>query len=424
MKSFNEQRFKVLIVDDNPKNIQVIGNILQVKNYIIGYATDGKQALNLLQKSPDYDIVLLDVNMPVMNGFEVCIEIRKDELLKNIPIIFITALTEVENVIKGFNIGAQDYITKPFKAKELLVRINTHLMLKYKSDQIQSYAKELEKKNAEIELQHEIVTKQKNQIEYFYSEITESIKYAQRIQNAVLPTKKYIDSLLDSYFIIFKPKNTVSGDFYWISKRENWILAAVADCTGHGVPGAIMSMLGISFINEIIARDSIRIASDVLNELRSSVINALQQKGISGEQKDGMDIAFIALDTETYTLQYSGANIPLYYISENSNDLVEVKPDNMPISIYVKMNPFTNNIIPITKGFKIYLTTDGYADQFGGPDGKKFLSRQLKRLIEKNHTKLFPDQKDMYEYKLDDWMNSYEKTYEQTDDIAFVGIQF
>ncbi|OFX27401.1 MAG: hypothetical protein A2033_06625 [Bacteroidetes bacterium GWA2_31_9] len=424
MKSFNEQRFKVLIVDDNPKNIQVIGNILQVKNYIIGYATDGKQALNLLQKSPDYDIVLLDVNMPVMNGFEVCIEIRKDELLKNIPIIFITALTEVENVIKGFNIGAQDYITKPFKAKELIVRVNTHLMLKYKSDQIQSYAKELEIKNAEIELQHEIVTKQKNQIEYFYSEITESIKYAQRIQNAVLPTKKYIDSLLDSYFIIFKPKNTVSGDFYWISKRDNWILAAVADCTGHGVPGAIMSMLGISFINEIIARDSIRIASDVLNELRSSVINALQQKGISGEQKDGMDIAFIALDTETYTLQYSGANIPLYYISENSNDLVEVKPDNMPISIYVKMNPFTNNIIPITKGFKIYLTTDGYADQFGGPDGKKFLSRQLKRLIEKNHTKLFPDQKDMYEYKLDDWMNSYEKTYEQTDDIAFVGIQF
>lgn len=424
MESFKNKRFKILIVDDNPKNIQVIGNILQEKNYIIGFATDGNQALNILKKSPDYDIVLLDINMPILNGFETCKEIRKNELLKNIPVIFITALTDVDNIIYGFNIGAQDYITKPFKAKELLVRVNTHLMLKYNSDQIKKYAIELENKNKEIALQHETVIKQKNKIEYLYSELTESIQYAKRIQNAVLPTKKYIDSLLDKYFIIFKPKNVVSGDFYWISKRNNWMLAAVADCTGHGVPGAIMSMLGISFINEIVARESIKTASEVLDELRNCIVNALQQKGITGEQKDGMDIGFIALNTETNVLQYSGANIPLYYIPEESDELVEIKPDNMPVSIYLKMTNFTNNTIQINKGFKIYLATDGYADQFGGPDGKKILSRQLKRLIEKNHTKLFPDQKDIYEYKLDDWMNSYDKSYEQTDDIAFVGIQF
>ena len=149
MNLTEEKRFKVLIVDDNPKNIQVIGNILREANYTIGYATDGKQALELLKNNEDYDLVLLDVDMPVMNGYEACVNLRREDKLKEIPVIFLTAFNDTQNIIEGFECGAQDYITKPYNAKELLVRVNTHLQLKHKSDQIRFMNIILEQKVAE-----------------------------------------------------------------------------------------------------------------------------------------------------------------------------------------------------------------------------------------------------------------------------------
>lgn len=143
------KQFNILIVDDNPKNIQVIGNILKDEGYLIGFATSGEQALALLKKSYDYDLILLDINMPGMNGFETCIAIRKDERLKEIPVIFLTAYTDTDNVIAGFESGAQDYVVKPFNVKELLARVNTHLDLKHKSDLIKMMNQELELKVAE-----------------------------------------------------------------------------------------------------------------------------------------------------------------------------------------------------------------------------------------------------------------------------------
>lgn len=145
----DNKRFKVLVVDDNPKNIQIIGNILKDANYMIGYATDGKQAIELLLKSNDYDLVLLDIDMPVMNGYDACISIRNIEILKEIPVIFLTAFTDPQNIIKGFECGAQDYITKPYNAKELLERVNTHLQLKHKTDLIKQMNEILEQKVAE-----------------------------------------------------------------------------------------------------------------------------------------------------------------------------------------------------------------------------------------------------------------------------------
>ena len=141
-----ELQFNILVVDDNPKNIQVIGNILKEANYNIGFATNGQQALDLLQKTADYDLILLDINMPVMDGYETCIALRKDDKFKEIPVIFLTAYTDETNIIKGFNAGAQDYITKPFNAKELLARVDTHLQLKYKSDLVLRMNHELEAK--------------------------------------------------------------------------------------------------------------------------------------------------------------------------------------------------------------------------------------------------------------------------------------
>lgn len=142
-------KFNILIVDDNPKNIQVIGNILKETDYIVGFAMDGQQALNQLQNTNDYDLVLLDIEMPVMDGYETCIAMRKDNKLKDIPVIFLTAFSDVTNIVKGFEAGAQDYITKPFNSQELLVRVSTHLQLKYKSDIIRNLNVVLEQKVSE-----------------------------------------------------------------------------------------------------------------------------------------------------------------------------------------------------------------------------------------------------------------------------------
>ncbi len=275
----------------------------------------------------------------------------------------------------------------------------------------------------EIEAQRDLVSIQKKQIENIYSEVTDSIYYAERIQKAVMPSSEFMDDLLKSYFILFKPKDIVSGDFYYVAKRNQLLLLAVADCTGHGVPGAFMSMLGVSFLNEIIAKDNILQADHVLNELRDYVIKSLQQKGISGEQKDGMDISFIVYDTLTNILQYSGANSPLYIVSNDSNELTEIKPDKMPVSIFVHMKPFTNHVVQVQKGDIIYLCTDGYADQFGGPVGRKFYSKQLKQILVKNCNESMIVQKEMLNKAVEDWKNNDEIIYKQTDDITVMGIK-
>ena len=276
----------------------------------------------------------------------------------------------------------------------------------------------------EIEAQRDLVSTQKKQIENIYSELTDSIYYAEKIQRAVLPTPELMSSMLSEYFILFKPKDIVSGDFYYVAKRKNIIIAAVADCTGHGVPGAFMSMLGVSFLNEIIAKENVLQANQVLNELRNSVVKSLQQKGVVGEQKDGMDISFIVYDVDSGKLQYAGANSPLYIVSGSTNELTEIKPDKMPVSIYVNMKSFTNHVVQLEKGDTLYLSSDGYSDQFGGELGKKLYSKQYKKIIQENSNKPMSLQKEALDNLFEKWKNNHAVKYPQTDDVTVLGIRF
>ncbi|MBI4645482.1 MAG: SpoIIE family protein phosphatase [Bacteroidia bacterium] len=305
---------------------------------------------------------------------------------------------------------------------------------------------EIRTQKDEITTQRDLVTKQKEHIEEIHKDLTDSIHYAQRIQSAVLPSKEYTDTLLSDYFILFKPRDIVSGDFYWLQIRKQWLFITVSDCTGHGVPGAFMSMLGVSFLNEIVAREDISTASGVLNELRNYVIKSLQQSGKDTEQKDGMDISFIALNLETSVLQYAGANNPLYIIkpdpqghinkgseqrdstSHDSGDLagrslIEIKGDKMPVAIHPSMTPFVNHEIKVNTGDSLYLCTDGYEDQFGGPKGKKFMSKRLKQLIIDNCQLTMAEQKEIFNKTIESWINGYETRYVQTDDITVLGIR-
>ncbi len=270
--------------------------------------------------------------------------------------------------------------------------------------------------------QNLIVSTQKEQIEKILFELTASIRYAHRIQNAVLPKDHSIrQQIPGDYFVFYQPKDIVSGDFFFVEQRHDWTLVAVADCTGHGVPGAFVSMLCISLLNEIVRQQEVLKASIILNELREKVINSLQQRGIQGEQMDGMDISLLLINTKTLQCQWSGANNPLYLVS--SNKLTEFKPDKRPISIYPDMQDFTNHDIKVKKGDMLYLFTDGYSDQFGGLKGKKFMSKNFKTLIADNAHRSMEEQNHILHSTMEEWKNTEEVTYEQIDDITVLGIR-
>jgi serine phosphatase RsbU (regulator of sigma subunit) len=231
------------------------------------------------------------------------------------------------------------------------------------------------RKKINIELAHknEIITEQKR-------EITDSISYAGLIQNAVMETPESIKNYFADLFILFKPRDIVSGDFYWLYEKNNKVIVAAADCTGHGVPGAFMSMLGMEMLSEVMSELIEMNANSILNTLRLKIMKALHQTGRIGENKDGMDIALYIYDPGTMNIEYAGANNPLIII--RNGEIIEQKADKMPIGIHVRANePFTNNNISCKKGDMLYVYSDGYADQFGGEENKKFMSGKLKKLF-------------------------------------------
>jgi len=272
-------------------------------------------------------------------------------------------------------------------------------------------------RTAEIRAQNIELSRQKK-------EITDSIHYAQRIQNAVLPSLKNIEKKFPEYFILLKPRDIVSGDFYWLSDTGRKIIIVAADCTGHGVPGAFMSMLGISYLNKIVNENKITEPNQILEKLRENVIQALKQTGREGEQKDGMDMALCVIDFDNLTMEFSGAQNPLYLI--RGNELLETKADRMPVAYYEQMSDFTSHKIPLKQGDCFYMFSDGYADQFGGPMGKKFKYKALKELLIRVKEKSMAEQKELLEKNIQDWATGPDingRQYDQVDDILIVGIR-
>jgi ligand-binding sensor domain-containing protein/serine phosphatase RsbU (regulator of sigma subunit) len=263
------------------------------------------------------------------------------------------------------------------------------------------------------------VISQKEHIEYIHGEVSQSIDYATRIQTAILPEPDLLKPYISEHFVLYKPKDRVSGDFYWWTIIEESLVMAVGDCTGHGVPGAFMSMLGISFLREIVVKEYMTNPAIILKRLRKEIIHALKQKGATGEQKDGMDMALVTLNTVTLELQYAGANNPIYIISSLNNELVKIDPDKMPVSIHEHMENFTNHDLQLQKGDSIYLLTDGFEDQFGGIHNKKFMSKQLRELLVSSSPKSMPEQNKTLELTLTEWIGGRE----QTDDITVIGLR-
>ena len=269
----------------------------------------------------------------------------------------------------------------------------------------------------EIEKQRDLAAAQRDQIAYQKKHITDSIMYAKRIQTALIPSLELFSDKLE-HFVLYKPLAIVSGDFYWVSSQGSLQIIIAADCTGHGVPGAFMSMLGVTMLNEIVTSRQIVMPDQIIEELRNGIIKALNQVADEESVKDGMDIAICVVDFDKNLLYYSGANNPLYLV--RNGELIHYRADKMPVAIHYKMVPFTLHTIELHKGDAFYIFSDGYADQFGGPKQKKFMTAQLKETIVAMVNEPMLKQGERLNEIFEEWRGESP----QVDDVTLIGVRY
>jgi len=297
--------------------------------------------------------------------------------------------------------------------------ISAHLEeIELQRDSLENLANELREKAELVEKQRDILFRQKK-------ELTDSILYAERIQQACLPTKGIVKDVFPESFVFYRPKNIISGDFYLINNVRGFKIFAIGDCTGHGVPGGLLSMLGIAYLNNIINKVHVNSSSEVLEEMRRQIIQSLHQYNweVEVENNDGMDMAVCALNTDTMELQFSGANIPIYIFKKN-NGVVHEKPivlreDRMPISQYIKTQPFSNKSVKVDSGDMIYMFTDGFSDQFSEKDGKKFNIARFRTLLGSIHHLDPAKQHEIISSTFDEWKGEHS----QIDDVLVMGLR-
>ena len=421
------KRFESVLKDENasPQGIAwAYHNIGRVK----GIQKDWIDALNYFKKglevslSVDYNVLIVDSYLEIT---AVYLD-QKD---------YQNATKNAENALEvSRKIGAKD------GEKKALYYLSKIYEIQGEFDSALKYHKKYHLKDIEISRDTEIERLKTTQLKVAFdkieeqkNELVDSIKYAEQIQNAVLTTDLN-HKLLTDFFVFYQPKDIVSGDFYWYYEKDDYFYLCVADCTGHGVPGAFLTMLSTTLLNVIVSiHDDIQPA-EILNQLRTRIIHALSQSE-DGGNKDGMDISLIKVNTKTNIAEWAGAYNPLIIVREkhlpkfetSSNlkkietdnyRLAEIKGDKQPISIGSNMRPFTNHSIQLMKNDKVYLFSDGYADQFGGKSGKKFMTSNFKKLLLSIQPETIDDQKEIIQQTFYDWKGQFE----QVDDVCVIGV--
>jgi phosphoserine phosphatase RsbU/P len=421
--SSSKNKWKILIVDDEEE----IHNVTQFalsdyeykeKGLHFLHAYTGEESIKMLRTEEDVALVLLDVVMETNDaGLKTVERIRKELHNEFIRIIMRTGQpgqAPEDEIILKYDIN--DYKNKTeLTDKKLFTTITTGLRSYSDIIEIESFRKNLEQK---VEERTAEVVKAKEIIEKKNHDITSSINYAKRIQESMLPEIDWIKRFLPESFVLFKPRDIVSGDFYWFTERDGKILIIASDCTGHGVPGAFMSMLGDAYLNQIVNTDGITNPDVVLSKLHMKVRQALKQEFT--QNRDGMDMALVVIDKYRKVIEFAGAKNALVYIQNGV--VFQIKADRMPIGGEQKEahRTFTKHIIPIDKPTTVYLFSDGFPDQFGGPDDKKFMVKQLRELLLQIHQKPFAEQEEILDKTFEDWKNDDDK---QTDDVLILGFK-
>jgi serine phosphatase RsbU (regulator of sigma subunit) len=368
-------------------------------------------------------------------------------VLRNLGLIESNIITEHGIQIgSGFEVVLLTFaIIDKFKSfkDESLQRLKE--LNKIKEDANEVLEQQVADRTKSLQKSNELIKQQKNSLEDQNLQITSSITYAQKIQLSILPEFSTLKEGVTDVFVSFLPKDIVSGDFYWKNNINQQQFFSVIDCTGHGVPGAFMSMIGYTLLNQIVNEQQITEPKDILNKLRDEIIYALKQSEEGSSQKDGMDLSLIAFHPESNTIKFAGANNPLYIIRSKENDIIvdeeiqeakvildqnklyELKANKQPVGYYTNESiTFTQQEIKVQKGDRIYLFTDGFVDQFGGELGKKIKSKTFRKLLLESSQKPLNEQKQILENFLTQWINhpNLSKNEQfQVDDVCIMGIE-
>jgi serine phosphatase RsbU (regulator of sigma subunit) len=331
------------------------------------------------------------------------------------------ALGGIVFVLVLLTISTRAFMLKQKDNKELAIQKDEiseqNRELSLRNEEILAQRDEIEAQRDEIEAQRNLVFEQKEQIELTHHEISSSMDYAMRLQDTILPSLALLEEHFSGHMVFYRPKQKVSGDFYWWTKSGSSLILAVADCTGHGVPGAFMSLLGAGLLKEIVNTEGITEPGRILDRLRKEVISALCQQGSMGEQKDGMEMAVLTINPKTRKCQYAGAKSPLYLVRRSK--LKIYRPNPMPVSWYEEMLPFDTVDIPLESNDQLYLFSDGYPDQFGGETRKKFKYKAFRQVLTEHADLSMQRQQQV----LSDTIREWQGNQEQTDDMVIIGIK-
>ncbi len=417
----NPPEWKILIVDDETDvhaitKLSLNGFTFENKRLDLHHAFSAKEAKERLFQHTDFSIVLLDVVMETsLAGLEVVKYIREE--LKNLIIRIILrtgqpGIAPENEIVANYDIN--DYQTKAELTENRLFTIIMSCLRAFNSlKTIDSYNKQLEI----------IVNERTEEVRMKNLEIFQSIRYAQNIQQALLPEIESINCLFEDCFVLYIPKDIVSGDFYWVKQIDNHVVLVAADCTGHGVPGAFMSMLGISFLNDIVLRENILDPNMILSSVRKRVIQSLKQTGKPLEAMDGMDMSVCLINKHDKTVSFSGAYSKILVVKQDADGHSSadfLKGNLLPLGIHIKEAvDYDVHTIKLSAGDALYLFSDGYYDQIGGDNNKKYSSKRFKDLLHDIYTKPMDMQKQILESTHIGWTNNKG----QVDDIMVIGVK-
>lgn len=313
--------------------------------------------------------------------------------------------------------GNFDYEYQPLSNEDTL----GHALLKMRDDLAENeriLEQKVLERTEEVVRQRDEIERQRLKVEELYKDVTDSIRYAKRLQDSILPPDRFILEHLPDSCVLFKPKDIVSGDFYWMDRTGEKVIFAAVDCTGHGVPGAFMSLVGANALNQAVREHQLNSPGPILDDLNKLSSQALNKGKDETSVRDGMDVAMCAIDFSTMKLEYAGANNPLYLIRDG--EILKTNPDKFSIGgIETGEARYKNNEIDLKKGDVIYIFSDGYADQFGGPKGKKFMYSKFRKLLLDIRNEPMHKQGRILDQKIEEWRGSYE----QIDDILIIGVR-
>lgn len=429
---------KILVIEDEKNIRDTLSEILVLNGYDVECAFNGRNGITkAIEMKPD--LVLCDVMMPELDGWQTVKEFRLNPELYCTPFVFMSALSTMQDFRNGMNLGADDYLAKPFDIKELLQIVAYQL----NKVEIRKRTNNIDKNKNTKEALNDFKEKIKEKAKDFF----DSLERAKMVQKVILPSDAEMKELFPEHFIFYSPKDTISGDFYWSRNIDGIKLVAVADCTGHGIPAALISMVCYNLLNTTVDQYGFRNPTEILTKVNSLLVEFMSahHKNYIG---DGMDISLCAILPSREAcpttgggsggvLQYAGAKRPIYIHTKKFNSiniqednlrlyenlegqlLYEIKGSNSSIGGIGSNFEIQEQVFEYQHGDTIYLTSDGFADQFGGDNDKKYKTKNLKNLILSFQTNEMAEQKQLLQKEFENW----KRALEQTDDVTVIGIR-